>query len=267
MDRGERNRDSAGETGESPAHQWRKKERPEPYKAAIVHISDDGLALSHDRDKDLIDFPGGGTKFTIRFDPKTQRYWSIANKQTDPPAFRNVLVLTSSPDLRNWNVETILLRHADSTNHAWQYVDWQFAGDDLVAVSRTAWDGAHRAHDANYFTFHRFAKFRQLTMADSTPWLGQAESETTVPAAKATHAEQPNILFICTDDQAAWTRRIRQPRELDAEFGPTGARRGISGQLLCGHPRVQPVARKPDDQPLWHRGWHPGFHRHAWAQR
>jgi len=129
-------------------------------KAAIVHVSDDGLALRHDREKDLINFPGGGTKFTIRFDPETRRYWSIANQQTDPPAFRNVLVLTSSPDLRNWKVETLLLRHADSKNHAWQYVDWQLDGDDLVAVSRTAWDDSHNAHDANYFTFHRFANFR-----------------------------------------------------------------------------------------------------------
>ena len=140
-----------------------------PDQAAIVHVSDDGRRLTHDRAVDLIAFPGGGSKFTIRFDPQTKRYWSIGNKQSDPPAGRNVLALTSSSDLRTWKVETLLHRHADSQNHAWQYVDWLFDGDDLVAVSRTAWDGSHNFHDANYLTFHRIANFRAKTMADSAP--------------------------------------------------------------------------------------------------
>ncbi len=140
-----------------------------PDHATIVHVSDDGLRLDHDRAADLIAFPGGGSKFTIRFDPETKRYWSIGNKQADPPAGRNVLALTSSPDLRTWTVHTIVLRHADRRFHAWQYVDWVFDGDDLAAVSRTAWDGSHNYHDANYLTFHRIANFRARTMADSAP--------------------------------------------------------------------------------------------------
>jgi hypothetical protein len=144
-----------------------------PDKAAIVHVSDDGTKLTHDREHDLIPFPGGGSKFTIRFDPRTKRYWSIGNKQSDPPAGRNVLALTSSADLRSWKVQTILFRHADSKNHAWQYVDWLFDGDDIVAVSRTAWDGSHNYHDANYLTFHRIANFRSKTMADSAPTMRQ----------------------------------------------------------------------------------------------
>jgi hypothetical protein len=71
-----------------------------------------------------------------------------------------VLVLASSADLRTWIVERILLRHDDGKSHAWQYVDRQFDGPDIIAVSRTAWDGSHNYHDANYFTFHRFADFR-----------------------------------------------------------------------------------------------------------
>lgn len=135
-------------------------------KAAVVHVSADGRELSHDRKKDIIDFPGGGAKFTIRYDPKTRRYWSIGSKQTNPKAYRNILVLTSSPDLRNWKVESILLRHSDSRGHAWQYIDWLFEGDDIIFASRTAWDGAHRAHDANYLTFHRIRNFRTRTMKD-----------------------------------------------------------------------------------------------------
>jgi hypothetical protein len=42
----------------------------EPDRAAIVHVSDDGRRLAHDRDADNVAFPGGGSKFTIRFDPQ-----------------------------------------------------------------------------------------------------------------------------------------------------------------------------------------------------
>jgi len=137
-------------------------------KAAVLHISEDGLTLTHDREKDLIDFPGGGVKFTIRFDEQTGRYWSLGCKQADPPAFRNTLVLTSSVDLKNWRVDSVILHHPDREKHAFQYVDWQFEGDDMLVASRTAYDdglgGAHRAHDANYLTFHRIENFRDRTM-------------------------------------------------------------------------------------------------------
>jgi hypothetical protein len=144
-------------------------------KGAIVRVSDGGKTVSFDPEHDFIDFPGGANKFTIRYDQKSGRYWSLANKEKAPVAYRNVLALTSSSDLVEWRVESIILRHVDRRNHAWQYVDWLFDGEDIVAVSRTAWDGAHRAHDANYFTFHRIADFRRRTMDDSPSYLGQVE--------------------------------------------------------------------------------------------
>ena len=76
-------------------------------------------------------------------------------------ANRNLLALTSSEDLRRWQVEDTILHHPDPQNHAFQYVDWLFDGPDLIAVSRTAWGNAHNFHDANYFTFHRIADFRK----------------------------------------------------------------------------------------------------------
>ena len=136
-------------------------------RAAIVRIAKDGKTVSFDPETGFIDFPGGRTKFTIRYDPITQRYWSLVNKQTNPDAFRNILVLTSSSDLRHWHVQSVILRHPDRGNHAFQYVDWLFDGDDIIAVSRTAWDGSHNAHDANYMTFHRIKNFRTRTMADA----------------------------------------------------------------------------------------------------
>ena len=114
---------------------------------------------------DTIDFPGGGTKFTIRFDSVSERYYSLVNKQMNPAAWRNILYLSSSSDLRSWHVDAQLLHHPDTKNHAFQYVDWVFDGEDILYVSRTAYDdglgGAHRAHDANYITFHRVENFRQ----------------------------------------------------------------------------------------------------------
>ena len=139
-------------------------------KAAIIHISDDGRVLSFDEEKDLIDFPGGGVKFTIRYDKKSKRYWTLGSKQTNPKTYRNNLVLTSSADLYNWKIHSQILYHPDSDQHAFQYIDWLFEDDDIILVSRTAYEdglgGAHRAHDANYMTFHRIENFRNRKTDD-----------------------------------------------------------------------------------------------------
>ena len=122
--------------------------------------------------KGLVDFPGGSKKFTIRYDKKSKRYWTLSNpaldkyamSKKDPGSVRNTLALMSSKDLRAWRVEQIVLSHPDPEKHGFQYVDWQFDGDDIIAASRTAFDddtgGAHRAHDANFLTFHRISDFR-----------------------------------------------------------------------------------------------------------
>mgnify|MGYP006281870099 FL=1 len=135
-------------------------------RACITHVSADGTKLTYDPHSGMIDLPGGRNKFTIRFDPETKRYWSLVNKETNPRAYRNILALISSADLRQWDVESVVLRHPDSNYHAWQYVDWLFEADDMIFVSRTAWDGSHKAHDANYLTFHRLLDFRDRTIED-----------------------------------------------------------------------------------------------------
>ena len=161
--------------------------------AAICTASDDGRTLSFDADAGpsdggagaagFVPFDGGSKKFTVRRDPKTDLYWTLAS--VVPPAVtpgrgdgrtvaggvRNTLALRSSPDLRHWTTRCVLLHHPDVEHHAFQYPDWVFDGDDLLAAVRTGYDdglgGAHRAHDANYLTFHRIEHFRDLTMADS----------------------------------------------------------------------------------------------------
>lgn len=128
-------------------------------KAALLRLTADGTSLNWNPTRDRIDFPGGAVKFTIRYDPVSHHYWSLVNKQRNPDARRNVLALTSSPDLVHWTIQAQLLQHRDQAKHAFQYVDWQFDGDDIVAVSRTSWDG-DTYHNANYLTFHRLKNFR-----------------------------------------------------------------------------------------------------------
>lgn len=142
-------------------------------RAAILPLSDDRNRLSFDPDKDLIDFPGGACKFTIRFDERSGLYWTITSPQKNPPAYRNVLVLMSSDDLRNWTIRTTLHRHHDRMQHAWQYIDWVFDDDDIIYASRTGWDGSHNAHDANFLTFHRIRDFRSASRDRDTLWLGE----------------------------------------------------------------------------------------------
>ena len=130
-------------------------------KASMIHVSADGKHLTYDPARDLIDLPGGATKYTIRFDEKSGLYWSLVNKAKNPAAGRNLLALVSSRDLRHWDARATLLFHEDRKGRAFQYADWLFESDDIVFVSRTAWEGAHNAHDSNYITFHRVADFRK----------------------------------------------------------------------------------------------------------
>lgn len=150
---------------------------PEGGVAAMVHCSKDGREATFDPENDFIQMPGGAKKFTIRRDPATNLYWTLTNyvpsfHRGGPAAkTRNTLALASSPDLRHWTVKCVVLYHPDVENHGFQYVDWLFENDDLIAVSRTAYDdgleGAHNQHDANFLTFHRVKDFRQLEMKDS----------------------------------------------------------------------------------------------------
>ncbi|AXE20837.1 exo-alpha-sialidase [Runella rosea] len=145
-------------------------------KAAFVKISADGKTATFDSNTGFVKFPGGSKKFSIRYDPKSKLYWTIANYipqeikaanlGKNPASIRNTQALFSSEDLRNWDLRTILLQHPEIIKHGFQYVDWLFEGKDIIFLSRTAFDdgqgGAHNNHDANYLTFHRIKKFRKM---------------------------------------------------------------------------------------------------------
>ena len=143
-------------------------------KAAVVEISADGKTATFDPAKGFRDFPGGCKKFTIRHDARSKRYWALTNdvpakhRGPAPQRTRNTLALISSADLKTWEVRAVVLYNADTEKHGFQYADWLFDGDDLIALVRTAHDdgvgGAKNQHDANFLTFHRIKGFRTLRM-------------------------------------------------------------------------------------------------------
>ena len=147
--------------------------------AAITHVS--GInKLSYEPENDLIRFPGGGKKFCIRFDAVSNKYWTISNAEFEEDRgkthsgkyktgvhaslLRNRMVLMYSADLKTWNVKDTLISADNPFFYGFQYTDWQFDGNDIIAVTRTAFEEERglpmRQHDANFLTFYRFANFR-----------------------------------------------------------------------------------------------------------
>ncbi|MGD1104821.1 MAG: exo-alpha-sialidase, partial [Terriglobia bacterium] len=152
-------------------------DRDPQEKALIATPSGDGKILGFDPLKDFVNFPGGCKKFIVRYDRPSELYWSLTNWVPKRHAgfnverTRNTLAMISSADLYHWTIRTVVLHHSDVNFHAFQYVDFQFDGNDMIALSRTAYDdglgGAHSQHDANFITFHRFKNFRDLTPRDA----------------------------------------------------------------------------------------------------
>ena len=112
-----------------------------------------------------IDFPANYAKFTIKQDPVTGHYYSIGTRVYHPEQTkaRDLLSLLRSRDLIHWEVVRDLLdyRGIDQASIGFQYVDFEFEGEDILYLCRTAINGAHTYHDSNYSTFHRIENFRK----------------------------------------------------------------------------------------------------------
>jgi len=145
-------------------------------KAALITYDDLGKRPSFESQRDFVDFPGGSTKFHILYDTVSTTYWALSNAvlkkhnsdKSSEGMVRNALVLMTSTDLYNWQIRDTILYHPDVAKHGFQYPSFIFDGNDIVFVSRTAYDdgvgGAFRQHDVNYFTFHRIRNFRKLSL-------------------------------------------------------------------------------------------------------
>ncbi|MBQ8401474.1 MAG: hypothetical protein IJX14_06045, partial [Clostridia bacterium] len=105
-----------------------------------------------------IPFPGNHSKFMIKVNPKDGKYYSLVSYLTeDHPDGRNWLVLIRSEDLIHWEkvMDVFDYRHLPVKDVGFQYVDFFFEGDEILYLSRTAFNGAHNFHDANYSVFGR----------------------------------------------------------------------------------------------------------------
>jgi hypothetical protein len=199
--------------------------RDVPEKAAIIRISPDGQTAQFNPARDFITFPGGCKKFVIRPDPEGDRYWTLSNpvlpRHTgeNVERVRNAVALMSSANLRDWVTHAVLLYHPDVNYHGFQYLDWLFEGDDLIAVSRTAYEdglgGAVRQHDANFLTFHRFENFRKLTVEDSVIELDRDELR-----------EVGMETDLGKENHASWSSGGRVPVAGPESRGPIGGYRG-----------------------------------------
>lgn len=129
----------------------------------------------------MVRMPGGGKKFTVRYDEQSKLYWSLTNPSIDDnirnitnqgiyaggmstSLQRNRLILISSPDLLNWTEHGDIIYDPDPFFHGFQYVDWVFDGNDMAAVVRAAFPEYRglpiRQHDANKFIFIKVENFR-----------------------------------------------------------------------------------------------------------
>lgn len=118
------------------------------------------LSYSH-----CISFPANLSKFMIKYDAVSKKYYSIASRLHETiNTNRNLLSLMASDDLENWYVVADLLDFSDQDPQkiGFQYVDFEIEGDDIIYLCRTAMNNAHNYHDANYSTFHRIKNFRKI---------------------------------------------------------------------------------------------------------
>jgi hypothetical protein len=160
-------------------------------KSPRIRILDEGSRIEFDPDTGFFDFPGSKAKFTIRRDPVSGTYLSIVNNleqvellremanasagpstrlhMKHPYRQRNFATLVASDDLWNWRkVKTLLQDETGLSPHdsirltGFQYTDWQFDGDDLIYVVRTAYRGAQNFHDSNQVLYCVEKNFRTL---------------------------------------------------------------------------------------------------------
>jgi hypothetical protein len=163
----------------------------EAEKAARIRIDDDGRTIHFDPDTGFFDLPGAKAKLTLRRDPVTGTYITIANALDDmdilrkwareegiaadhfrrdhPMRQRNKCFVLASDDLWNWRRVKLLiedetgLKPEDSIRlTGFQYTDWQFDGDDIIFAVRTAYRGAVTFHDSNRILFGKLKGFRAL---------------------------------------------------------------------------------------------------------
>uniref|UniRef100_UPI000F606445 Ig-like domain-containing protein n=1 Tax=Nonlabens xiamenensis TaxID=2341043 RepID=UPI000F606445 len=120
--------------------------------------------------------PMSGSKYSCIYDPVSDKFWALTSKADfyDGEGRRPGITLYSSTDLKSWTREREVLHGVAPAFHGFNYPSMQIEGDDIIFVSRTAWENekgqAVRWHDANMLTFHRVRDFRATTTCAIVPY-------------------------------------------------------------------------------------------------
>ena len=135
---------------------------PENVRAFVFNVDENNPEAKIEFEQ-AIPFNGALHKFYIQYDKNTGRYVALLNRMTTDQIWqRNVLSLASSKDLYKWQMERDLINLEDInwSEDAWkcgvQYPGYFIEENEIVAVVRTAINGADNFHNANAITFHRF---------------------------------------------------------------------------------------------------------------
>lgn len=112
----------------------------------------------------VIRLDGNDSKFMIKQDPKTGKYYTIISRilsYADADS-RNLLSLMVSEDLLNWELAfDVIDRHdQDPKYNGFQYVDFEIEGDDIISLIRVGMNNPNSFHNSNYSTFLRIENFR-----------------------------------------------------------------------------------------------------------
>lgn len=141
-------------------------ERCEPsYGLALImraYPDDPDKALGFEK---VVPFPGNHSKFEITYDEASGYYVSLVSYLCEThKTGRNWLALIASRDLENWvHVKDIFdYRDLPEKEVGFQYIAYLIEGDDILFLSRTAFNHAANFHDANYSVFSRIRHFRKL---------------------------------------------------------------------------------------------------------
>lgn len=136
------------------------------YGLALVYLVDCSNPEAPLKFVRAMDFPANHSKFEIKYDGVSKRYYTLASRilNSENADSRNLLSLMSSADLCKWEVlaDVIDRRNENPLYEGFQYVDFEFDGDSIIFLCRTAVNGAHNFHDSNYSIFDRIENFRNL---------------------------------------------------------------------------------------------------------
>ena len=151
--------------------------------SAMIEANETTGSLSFDAANGFVSLPGAEKKFGATYDPVSAKFYALtsivlpahADSGVTAALTRNTAAMLSSSDLRHWDVNKIFLYSenldAGGFGEGFQYFNFDFDADDMVIVSRTAYDTTGnglsnyppRGHDTNLLTFHRIDDFRTAT--------------------------------------------------------------------------------------------------------